>query len=55
MNSVQMGSAEWAPSSIEVAVIVEAHPDHAQQIGSVAGEPAVVGGAGFAGGGAVNA
>ncbi len=51
MNSVQMGAAAWAPSSLDVGVVVVADPDDAEEIGGVAGEPGVVAGSGFAGGG----
>ena len=51
MNSAQMGAAASAPWSLDVGVVVVADPDDAEQVGGVAGEPGVVGGAGLAGGG----
>ena len=38
-------------STRDICVIVVADPDHAEQVGGVAGEPDIVGGSGFAGGG----
>ncbi len=42
-----MGEAELRAFQAEVGVIVEANPDHAQQLRSEACEPAIVGGSGF--------
>ena len=53
MNAVQIGSAACVPLSDDRLVVVEAHPDHRQQLGREADEPGVaqvVGRAGLAGG-----
>ena len=51
MNSVQMGSAAWAPLRPSGLIVVEADPHHGEQVGSEADKPGVaqiVGGAGLA-------
>ena len=50
MNAAQMGSSGMRALDLDVGVVVVAHPDYADQIGSEAGKPCVVVGAGFAGG-----
>ena len=55
MNSAQMGAASESSAETQVAVVVEAHPNDAQQIAGVSGEPTIVGAAGLSCSGAAEA